>query len=105
MPFFKVGDTVTIRDDLDISEVYKSDGEAVASCRVVNAMRVHAGEKHQIVAVYNGPKAWRYQLSECGGWSWTDEMFVEYLDRYDLLDDEMEPGAPSEEEILALLGI
>lgn len=105
MPFFKVGDVVTVRDDLDMDKKYRSQGEDEAHCRIVYEMYECRGKRMQITSIHNTHDSYRYVLSGCD-WRWTDEMFDEYLDhRYDSFDDEIDPSAPSKAEIFALLGI
>ena len=101
MPFFKVGDVVTVRDDLDMDKKYRSQGEDEAHCRVVYEMYECRGKRMQIASIHPTHDSYRYALAGCG-WRWTDEMFVEYIDR---LDDWADDNIPSKEEIFALLGI
>ncbi len=112
MAFFKRGDIVTVRDDLDTEKRYKSDGDAPGNdrCSVAYDMMKYAGKQMTIaevqeIANFRGPKT-RYHLTEDNGaWVWTDEMFSEYLDGYQVIfPDDTEYEAPSREELSALFG-
>lgn len=113
MAFFRVGDIVTVREDLDFEKRYKSEGDAPGNdrCSVAYAMLQYAGKQVTISEVKETPNfrggRTRYSIEEDGHeWAWTDEMFADFFDsRTILFPDDMEYTAPSKEEFAELFGL
>ena len=113
MAFFKVGDIVTVREDLDPEKRYKSEGDAPGNdrCSVAHDMVRFAGKQVTIADVKEslntrGSRT-RYHIEEDNDeWVWTDEMFADFFDsRAILFPDDMEYTAPSKEEFAELFGL
>lgn len=112
MAFFKAGDIVTVREDLDYEKRYKSEGDVPGNdrCSVAHAMLQYAGKQVTISEVqetsnFRGGRT-RYHIKEDNNeWVWTDEMFADFFDsRAILFPDDMEYAAPSKEEFAELFG-
>ena len=76
MAFFKPGDRVTVRTDLDQYGHYYMDGKICPDSMNSTMLRM-LGETVTICAVKGSGK---YSIAECG-YNWTDEMFEEYINR------------------------
>ena len=98
--FFKPGDVVTVRTDLNVTRngkhfpYYMDDKKTV--CYFTSAMSKLAGKA---VKIYSND--FRYEIEEDGHmfW-WVDEMFQEYLDR-----NMPEYVQPTERDLMSLLGV
>ena len=102
MPFFSVGDTVTVRVDLNTETRYGSDGDTNRTLNVTRDMLELAGKRFTIMDVYkNAMGRWRYRLKE-NGWMWADEMFDEYIYRT-IQCKEFEPASPA--DLMSILGM
>lgn len=96
MAYFQTGDRVTVRHDLQY-ETYRMDDGSALWC-VLSDMIKLAGQEFVISKVNkNG-----YHLDDPGGWSWTDEMFEEYIHRFDDAG-EFETAEPA--DIISLIGV
>lgn len=76
MAFFKVGDRVTVRGDICKGRYYMENGSSWDG--TTREMVKRAGKIVTIVAADDNG----YRINE-DMWHWTDEMFEEYLHRFD----------------------
>lgn len=99
MPYFKVGDTVHVRTDLEEDvKYYMSDHENNNFYYIDREMAERFGGNACTIESANN---YYYRLSEDHNkWFWTDEMFMEYIEK-DMKDFEQ----PTKDELLSLLGI
>ena len=101
--FFQAGDIVTVREDLNTETRYGSDGDADRTLNVLFEMLGFAGRQCTIRNAYkNNMGRWRYRLKE-NGCIWADEMFEEYVYRFDDIGEEFAP-APSA-DLMSILGM
>lgn len=99
MPYFKVGDTVHVRTDLDEDvKYYMGDHEDNNFYYIDREMAERFGGSACTIESANDRF---YRLSGNNNeWYWTDEMFLEYIER-NMKDFEQ----PTKDELLSLLGI
>ena len=99
MPYFKVGDTVHIRTDLEEDvKYYMGDHKDNNFYYIDREMAERFGGSACTIESANN---YYYKLSGFNNeWFWTDEMFLEYIEK-DMKDFEQ----PTKAELLSLLGI
>lgn len=99
MPYFKVGDTVHVRTDLEEDvKYYMGDHEDNNFYYIDQEMAELYGGS---VCTIESANDRFYKLSPwSNNWFWTDEMLVEYIER-NMKDFEQ----PTKAELLSLLGI
>ena len=99
MPYFKVGDTVHVRTDLEEDvKYYMGDHKNNNYYYIDREMAERFGGSACTIESANDRF---YKLSgDHNSWFWTDEMLVEYIER-DMKDFEQ----PTKAELLSILGI
>ena len=98
MPYFKVGDTVHVRTDLEEDvKYYMGDHEDNKFYYIDREMAERFGGS---ACTIESVRDRFYRLSGNNEWFWTDEMFMEYIEK-DMKDFEQ----PTKAELLSLLGI
>ena len=98
MPYFKVGDQVHVRTDLEEDvKYYMGDHEDNTYYYIDREMAERFGGSACTIESANDRF---YRLSGNNEWFWTDEMFMEYIER-NMKDFEQ----PTKAELLSLLGI
>lgn len=98
MPFFKPGDIVTVRDDLERGVEYCMDGGDDSDYAVTPMLNFRG----KCVTIKDC--LYKYSVDEVG-WNWTDEMFQEYLDyKMGQKSDAGEFQAATMDDLMSLLG-
>lgn len=102
MAFFKNGDKVTVRKDLSYrSTRYLMDDDWIGGYIANSPMCRCAGETLTIAEAYDHRMYRVEETALTGGmWAWTDEMFEEYLHRFDGAEFE----AATQDELMSLIG-
>lgn len=102
MAFFNIGDRVTVRSDLQSGSTHYLMEDDKGVGYIANSSMVRcAGKTLTISGVYDHRmyRVLERAMTE-GNWAWTDEMFEEYIHRFDGAEFE----TATQDELMSLIG-